>query len=287
LNGLVKAEQKVILITGCSSGIGYEVAKGLVARGYRVFATARKQKDVDKLNAEGLESLSLDLADSDSIQTAVSELLKRTNGKLYALFNNGAYGQPGAVEDLSRAVLREQFEVNLLGTHELTCLVLPVMRAQGAGRIIQNSSVLGLITLKYRGAYNASKFALEGLTDTLRMELKGSGVAVSLIEPGPITSRFRANAFAAYQKNIDTENSPHRQLYRSVEKRLGSEGEVAPFTLGPEAVLKQVIHALESEHPKARYYVTFPTHLFAFLRRILPVQLLDKILIRTSGFENR
>ncbi len=287
MNNSLESEQKVVLITGCSSGIGYGVAKGLVARGYRVFATARKQADVDRLNAEGLESLQLDLADSVSIQSAVNELLKRTGGKLYALFNNGAYGQPGAVEDLSRTVLREQFEINFLGTHELTCLVLPVMRAQGLGRIIQNSSVLGLITLKYRGAYNASKFALEGLTDTLRMELKGSGVTVSLIEPGPITSRFRANAFAAYQKNIDTENSPHRQLYRSVEKRLGSEGEVAPFTLGPDAVLKRVIHALESDRPKARYYVTFPTYLFAFLRRILPVQLLDKILIRTSGFENR
>lgn len=283
-----KSEEKVILITGCSSGIGYEVAKGLVERGgYRVFATARQHKDVDRLNSEGLESLQLDLADSASIRSAVNELLARTDGKLYALFNNGAYGQPGAVEDLSREVLREQFEVNFLGTHELTCLVLPIMRAQGEGRIIQNSSVLGLITLKYRGAYNASKFALEGLSDTLRMELKGSGVAVSLIEPGPIVSRFRANAFAAFQKNIDSEKSPHRQLYRTVEKRLASEEGEAPFTLGPEAVLRRVIHALESDRPKARYYVTFPTYLFAFLRRILPVSLLDKILIRTSGFENR
>lgn len=278
----------MVLITGCSTGIGYAVAKGLSERGgYRVFATARHQKDVDSLNSEGLESLLLDLADSDSIKSAVDELLIRTGGRLYALFNNGAYGQPGAVEDLSRKVLRAQFEVNLFGTHELTCLVLPVMRTQGEGRIIQNSSVLGLITLKYRGAYNASKFALEGLSDTLRMELKGSGVIVSLIEPGPITSRFRANAFAAFQKNIDRSNSPHRELYCSVEKRLESDGEVAPFTLGPEAVLKRVVHVLESDHPKARYYVTFPTYLFAFLRRVLPVSLLDKILIRTSGFENR
>ncbi len=278
----------MVLITGCSTGIGYAVAKGLSERGgYRVFATARQQKDVDQLNKAGFESLLLDLADSGSIKSAVDELLMRTGGQLYALFNNGAYGQPGAVEDLSRQVLREQFEVNFLGTHELTCRVLPVMRAQGVGRIIQNSSVLGLVALKYRGAYNASKFALEGLTDTLRMELKGSGVAVSIIEPGPIVSRFRANAFAAFQKNIDSEHSPHRQLYRSVEKRLGSEEGDAPFTLGPEAVLKRVIHALESDCPKARYYVTFPTHLFAFLRRILPVPLLDKILIRTSGFENR
>ncbi len=288
MNVCDEKNKKAVLITGCSSGIGYSVAKELAKRGgYRVFATARQQKDVDRLNAEGLESLRLDLADSNSIQFAVTELLERTGGKLFALFNNGAYGQPGAVEDLSREVLREQFEINLLGTHELTCLVLPVMRAQGEGRIIQNSSVLGLITLKFRGAYNASKFALEGLTDTLRMELKGSGIMVSLIEPGPITSRFRANAFAAFQKNIDSENSPHQQLYHSVEKRLASEEGEAPFTLGPEAVLKRVIHALESEHPKARYYVTFPTYLFAFLRRILPVGLLDRILIRTSGFENR
>ena len=271
---------KSILITGCSSGIGECVARGLHARGYRVFATARKTADVERLQSEGLESLPLDLDDTASITTAVEEVLLRTGGRLDALFNNGAWGQTGAVEDLSRAVLRAQFETNLFGWHELTRLVLPVMRRQGHGRIIQNSSVLGFVALRYRGAYNASKYALEGLTDTLRLELRGSGIHVSLIEPGPVTSRFRQNAYAAYRRNIDPESSVHRTHYRRMEQRLTKAGPVVPFTLPPEAVLKKVIHALESKRPRARYAVTFPTYLFAFLKRILPQRTLDRILYR-------
>lgn len=285
---MAEQSEKVVLITGCSSGIGYAVAKGLRERGgYRIFASARKTENVEQLKSEGFETLQLDLADSKSIERAVDSLLKQADGKVYGLFNNGAYGQPGAVEDLSRDVLRQQFEVNLLGTHELTCRLLPVMRAQGDGRIIQNSSVLGFVALKYRGAYNASKFALEGLSDTMRMELAGSGVHLSLIEPGPIVSRFRENAYVMFKKNITIESSPHRDLYKAVEKRLSDQTGEAPFTLGPEAVLEKVIHALESRKPKARYYVTFPTYLFAFLKRVLPASLLERILIRTSGFENR
>lgn len=278
---------KPILISGCSSGIGHCVAHGLKQRGYRVFATARKSEDVEKLKEEGLESYRLDLADSASIEQGVKAVLERTGGELFALFNNGAYGQPGAVEDLRRDVLRAQFETNLFGTQELTNRIIPVMRRQGYGRIIHNSSVLGLVALPYRGAYNASKFALEGLTDTLRLELHGSGIQVSLIEPGPIESRFRANAYAMFKKNIDRENSAHRDYYQGVEKRLTQKGHAQPFTLPPEAVLKKVIHALESQRPKRRYYVTFPTHLFGVARRILPVSLLDKILLKVSGGENR
>lgn len=274
---------KAVLVTGCSSGIGLCVAEGLYERGYRVFATARKQEDVERLQEMGLESLPLDLDDSDSIRKALDEILARTGGKLYALFNNGAYGQPGAVEDLSRDTLRKQLETNLLGWLELTNRVLPVMRRQGYGRIIQNSSVLGLVVMPYRGAYNASKFALEGLTDTLRLELQGSGIHISLVEPGPILSKFRDNAFAAYKSNIDVENSPHRQQYLAMESRLTTEGPAVPFTLPPSAVLKKVLHALESPRPKIRYYVTFPTYLFATLRRILPYRLLDRILGRASG----
>ena len=269
---------KSILITGCSSGIGLCVAEGLKTRGYRVFATARRQADVQQLDAAGFESLQLDLADSDSITSAVDEILSRTGGTLDALFNNGAYGQPGAVEDLSRDVLRTQFETNLFGWHELTNQILPVMRRQGHGRIIQNSSVLGFVALRYRGAYNASKYALEGLSDTLRLELAGTDIHVSLIEPGPVTSRFRENAFKAYQENIDPDNSVHRDKYLAMEARLKTEGPVVPFTLPPEAVLKKVIHALESRRPRARYYVTFPTYLFGFLKRILSTRLLDKML---------
>ncbi|MCI0400971.1 MAG: SDR family oxidoreductase [Gammaproteobacteria bacterium] len=276
-----------ILITGCSSGIGRCVAEGLRNLGYPVYPTARKRQDVEVLRANGFEAMQLDLTNSASIQGAVEAMLKRTGGRIYALFNNGGFGQPGAVEDLTRGALREQFEVNFLGTHELTCQVIPAMRRQGFGRIIQNSSVLGFIALKYRGAYNASKYALEGLTDTLRLELKDTGIHVSLIEPGSIESRFRENAYAAFKRNIDAEKSVHRAIYESLEARLRTSGAVVPFTLPADAVLKKVLHALESPHPRARYYVTFPTYVFALLKRILPSGMLDTVLIRTSSLENR
>jgi NAD(P)-dependent dehydrogenase (short-subunit alcohol dehydrogenase family) len=271
---------RTVLITGCSSGIGYCVAHGLKKRGYSVFATARRAEDVARLQEEGLQSLVLDLNDSQSISEAVQTILAKTNGRLYGLFNNGAYGQAGAVEDLSREALREQFETNLFGTHELTCQLLPVMREQGEGRIIQNSSVLGLIVLPYRGAYNASKFALEALTDTLRLELVNSGIKVSLIEPGPITSRFRANSYTMFKKYIDAEHSVHEAAYAKAVERLLAKGAVVPFTLPPEAVLQKLIHALESKHPRRRYYVTFPTYLFATLKRLLPSWAMDLLLRR-------
>jgi NAD(P)-dependent dehydrogenase (short-subunit alcohol dehydrogenase family) len=274
---------KAVLITGCSSGIGLCVARGLKARGWRVFATARQPGDVARLQAEGLESLPLDLRDSDSVRAAVAEILDRTDGRLEALFNNGAYGQPGAVEDLSREALREQFETNLFGTQELTNQVIPTMRRQGRGRILYNSSVLGLVALPYRGAYVASKFALEGLADTLRLELAGTSIHVCLIEPGPILSRFRDNAHAAFQRHIRAEISPHGEKYAAMAARLLKEGPAAPFTLPPEAVLKRVIHALESARPRARYPVTVPTYLFAALRRLLPTRALDAILRRAGG----
>lgn len=276
-----------ILISGCSSGIGYKAAKALKNRGYRVFAGARKDSDVERLSALELESLPLDLDDSKSINAVVDEVLSRTNGKLYALFNNGAYGQPGAVEDLRREVLRAQLETNLLGWLELTNRLIPVMRAQGQGRIIQNSSVLGLVALPFRGAYNCSKFALEGLTDTLRMELKGTGIYVCLIEPGPIESRFRANALHALERNIDIESSVHKKKYRSNIRRLKKQGPAMPFTLPPEAVIKKLIKALESRRPKPRYYVTLPTHFLGLLRRALPTRQLDRLLLKMAQAERR
>ena len=275
-------EQKSVLITGCSSGIGNCLARGLKQRGYRVFATARQAADVESLTTAGFESLPLDLDSSSSIRAAVETVLARTQGRLYALINNGAYGQPGAVEDLSRTTLRAQFETNVFGTQELTNLVIPAMRTQGEGRIIQISSILGIVCFAYRGAYNASKFALEALSDTMRLELRNTNIHVSLIEPGPITSRFRANAYAAFKRHIDREHSVHREYYVRVEKRL--EGpKPLPFTLPPEAVLKKAIRALEARRPKARYGVTFPTHLFAVLRRVLPVRVLDQILAAMSN----
>ena len=270
--------KKTILITGCSTGIGLCVAQALHVRGYRVFATARKKEDVEKLNTLGLESFLLDLDSSHSIKTALDLILDKTGGTLDALFNNGAYGQAGAIEDLSRDALRQQFETNVFGWHELTQLVLPIMYKQGYGRIIQNSSVLGFVALKFRGAYTASKYAIEGLTDTLRQELIGTNIYISLIEPGPIESKFRANSFAAYKKNIDKESSRFKKEYEATEERLSNEVTAVPFTLPAEAVLKRVIHALEAKKPKARYYVTFPTYLFGYLKRILSTKIMDKLL---------
>ncbi|MBK1717826.1 SDR family oxidoreductase [Thiocystis violacea] len=275
-------DARSILITGCSSGIGHRCALGLARRGWRVIASARQAADVARLGTEGLTAIQLDLDDSGSIRAGFARTLELTGGRLDALFNNGAYGQPGAVEDLSREVLRAQLETNLLGWHELTCLAIPVMRRQGHGRLVQNSSILGFIPLPYRGAYVASKYALEGLTDTLRLELRGSGIQVSLIEPGPILSRFRENAHRAFQANIDREHSVHRESYRRAEARLTREGPAQPFTLPPEAVLKKLVHALESPHPRARYYVTLPTHLLGTLKRLLPTGGLDWVLARVS-----
>lgn len=275
----MKPLPKTILITGCSSGIGYVTATVLKKRGHRVICSARQAKDVTRLLDEGFECLKLDLADSHSIQSAVADLIKLTGGKIDALFNNGAFGQPGAVEDLSREAMRNQFETNFFGTHELTNCIIPLMRAQGHGRIIYNSSVLGFVAMKFRGAYNASKFALEGLADTLRLELRGSGIHVSLIQPGPIESRFRTNAFVMYQKYINPAQSVHKTTYQAMEARLQKPGPAAPFTLPATAVAEKVIHALESERPKPRYRVTVPTHVFAWLKRFLPTTWMDKILV--------
>ena len=270
-------KNKTILITGCSSGIGYVTAYELRKRGHRVICAARKAEDVARLQNEGFICLQLDLADSVSIHAAVADLLRLTDGELDAVFNNAAFGQPGAVEDLSREALRNQFETNFFGTHELTNLLIPLMRRQGHGRIIYNSSILGFVAMKYRGAYNASKFALEGLADTLRLELQGSGIYVSLIEPGPIESQFRQNAMIMFSRYIDPSQSYHRETYLALQARLQKPGPAAPFTLPATAVAKRVMHALESSNPRIRYPVTFPTYLFGFLKRLLPSAWLDKL----------
>jgi len=275
-----------ILITGCSTGIGFCAAKVLHQQGYNVIATVRKPSDAKALQQLGITTTELELADSESIQRTIDFTLAHFNGQVDGLFNNAAYGQPGAIEDLSRDVLRQQFETNVFGTQELTNLVIAQMRKQGHGRIIYNSSVLGIISMAYRGAYNASKYAIEGLADTLRQELHGSNITISLIEPGPILSQFRANAFAKYQQHIDKEGSTHQATYVAMEQRLKKQGPAAPFTLPPEAVVKKVLHALESKRPKIRYYVTFPTYLFATLKRFLPHRCLDWVLIKVSQNEN-
>lgn len=275
--------QKSILITGCSSGIGYDAAHGLRQRGWRVFAACRKQADCDRLKSEGFESPLLDYQDENTISAAVTEVLEATGGTLDALFNNGAFACPGAVEDLPRGALREIFEANVFGWHDLTRQVIPVMRAQGHGRIVQCSSVLGFVTLRMRGAYNSTKFALEGLTDTLRIEMQGTGIDVVLIEPGPVTSKIRVNSIPQFEKWIDWENSARVDQYRkALMKRLYEhDGTPDRFELPASAVTKKLVHALESPRPKPRYYVTTPTYVMGTLKRILPTRAMDWILART------
>jgi NAD(P)-dependent dehydrogenase (short-subunit alcohol dehydrogenase family) len=274
---------KTILITGCSTGIGYCVAHGLHQRGHHVIASCRQPGDVKRLKEEGLACIQLDLMNSESIQSAFRECLDLCGGKLDALFNNGAYGLAGAVEDVSREAIRHQFETNVFGWLELTNLVLPVMRQRGSGRIIQNSSVLGFVALPYRGAYAASKYAIEGLSDTLRLELAGTDIKVSLIEPGPIESDFRKNAERAFHRYIQRQGSAHEEQYLAMEKRLKKAGHATAFTLPANAVLDKVIHALENEKPKVRYYVTTPTYIFGYLKRILSSRLIDGLMLRVSG----
>jgi NAD(P)-dependent dehydrogenase (short-subunit alcohol dehydrogenase family) len=266
-----------VLITGCSSGIGLASAREMKRRGWRVFATARKPEDIARLkDEEGVESLYLDYAGPESIAAAAEHVRVATDGKLTALFNNGGYAQPGAIEDLRPEVLRAQFDANFFGWHDLTARVIPGMRAQGQGRIVFCSSVLGFIPAPYRGAYCATKFAIEALADTLRLELEGTGIKVALIEPGPIASRLVERAIEAYRRNIDIEASPHRDVYRARIASMEKGGKQA-FKLGPEAVAAQLVHALESRSPKPHYYVTLPTYAVALLRRLLPGSALDAV----------
>ena len=273
---------RYVLITGCSSGIGYHAAKRLSDEGFAVIASARKLEDVTRLQAEGLTAIRLDLADPVSITEAVSQVRELCQGELYGLFNNGAYGQPGALEDLPTAALRAQFESNFFGWHELIRQILPLMLPHGEGRIIQNSSVLGLVAMKYRGAYNASKFAIEGYTDTLRLELRGTGVQISLIEPGPIASQFRANALAALRQRIDLEHSRHAPVYQQTLSRLEKVVPGNRFTLPPEACMPPLLHALNARRARPRYQVTTPSKWMNLLRGWLPTRLLDALVAKSA-----
>jgi len=267
-----------ILVTGCSSGIGYAAARDLSKRGWRVIAAVRSKADRDRLAGElGVASVMLDLGNEASVRECAGEALGIADGRIDALFNNGAYGQLGAVEDLPAAMLRRQLEVNVIGGHELTRLLLPQMRSRGAGRIVQCSSVLGLVVGPYRGAYCASKFALEALSDTLRLELHGTGISVSLIEPGPIATKFVETALANFKATIGWEASVHSEGYVKRIAKLEAGGDQS-FKLQPEAVVAKLIHALESRRPKPRYFVTTPTYAADVMRRVLPTRVLDRFL---------
>lgn len=269
--------ERTILITGASSGIGLAAAQMLKGRGWRVLAAARKAEDLERLRVEeGLEVIRLELSDPASVDACADEALRLTNGELLALFNNAAYGQVGAVEDLPTDLLRAQFEVNLFAAHSLVRKVLPAMRVRGQGRIVQCSSVLGLVSAPYRGAYCASKFALEALTDSLRLELIGTPIHVSLIEPGPIRTRFVESALKRFRATIDIEGSPHRATY--LQRLAAMEaGGTNSFKLEASEVVFKLIHALESRRPRRRYYVTMPTYMAGVLRRVLPGALLDRV----------
>ena len=274
-------QQRTILITGCSSGIGYAAAHALRERGWRVFASCRQTRDCERLAAEGFDAPQLDYTDASSIAAALDHVLEQTGGTLDALYNNGAHATPGAVEDLPTDALREIFESNFFGWHELTRKIIPVMRAQGHGRIIQCSSVLGFVTMPWRGAYNSTKFALEGLTDTLRIELRDTPIHVTMIEPGPITSNIRANSIPHFERWIDWKSSARKAQYESaLLDRLYTARGPDRFELPPQAVVDKLIHALEADRPRPRYYVTTPTRISGILKRILPTRALDWVLSR-------
>lgn len=273
--------QRSILITGCSSGIGLDAARTLHARGWQVFATCRKPADVERLRAEGLNSLLLDYTDTPGMQAALTKVLRQTGGRLDALFNNGAFACPGAVEDLPTDALRAIFETNLFGYHELTRAVIPVMRAQGHGRIVNCSSVLGLVGVRWRGAYVATKFAMEGLSDVLRLEMQGTGIDIILIEPGPIGTKIRENAIPHFERWIDWKNSARRDEYGPLLDRLYKPAtKKDAFELPCSAVTAKLIHAVEAPRPRPRYYVTTPTYLMGLLRRLLPTRALDAVVRR-------
>ena len=273
--------QRSILITGCSSGIGQASAIMLKQRGWRVLATVRREEDARRLSDEaGVDVILADLADPAQVTACVDQALALTDGNLFAVFNNAAYGQPGALEDLDMTAVRQQFEVNVFAINEINRLIIPAMRARGRGRIVNCSSVLGLIAAPYRGIYCASKFALEALTDTLRLELAGSGIHAVLIEPGPIDTRFIDNALAAAQRHVDIEGSVHRTRYEAIIAGMARGGKQV-FKLPPERVAAKLVHAVESRRPKRRYYVTTPTYAAAVLRRVLPTAALDWIAARS------
>ena len=271
---------RAVLITGCSSGIGLATAELLKTRGWRVIASARKPEDVARLKADGFDAVRLDVADSASLSQGLAQALALTGGTLDALVNNAGMAIPGAVEDLSRENLQCQFDVNFFGLLELTRAVLPVMRGQGQGRIVMVSSILGRVAMPWRGAYNASKFALEGITDTLRMELRGGEIRVALVNPGPVRSRFRDNSLENFDRRVAPQDSPYAVDYARLLAETGTQKDDQPFTVGPEVVARKIAHALESRRPKARYYVTAPAYILATARCLLPTAWLDAVLAR-------
>ncbi|MFD1343723.1 SDR family NAD(P)-dependent oxidoreductase [Litorisediminicola beolgyonensis] len=270
--------RKSLLITGCSSGIGYDAAKLMQARGWRVFAACRRDEDCARLREEGFESPLIDYERPETFEAALAEVLDATGGTLDAVFHNGAYAIPGPLEDVPAEAMRAIFAANFLGWHDLNNRILPVMRRQGHGRVVLNSSVLGFVGTKWRGAYVATKFALEGWADVLRLEMAPENIQVVLIEPGPIESDFRKNAVKAFERWIDWEASPRAEDYRARLLDRLYKGSSGRMTLPARAVSEVLFTALDSPSPRARYRVTTPTHAMAVAKRLLPPGVMDWLL---------
>jgi len=266
-----------IVITGCSSGIGLATAEYLKDKFVKIYPTARKQEDVNRLKALGFEdAMLLDVREPSQIRSVIQMLVAK-EGKIDVWFNNAGFGQPGMLEDLSTDAIREQFETNVFGLHECTRQVIAVMREQGYGKIIQHSSVLGLISLAGRGAYNASKYAIEGLADTLRQELVGSDIHAVLLNTGPITSDFRKNALQKLRENVDIEHSRFKAEYKA---SLNTDKTKVPFN-EPALSVAQVVHKIIlTDTPKPRYYITKATYLLGYVKRVLSTHWVDKILLK-------
>lgn len=272
--------EKAIFITGCSSGIGLMAACRLHALGYGVIASARNPDDVVMLRSLGMRAVCIDTSDLDSVDAGLDEALGMAGGRFYAVFHNAGYGQSGALEDLPSQALMDQFMTNVVGAHQINLRLIPLMRRAGEGRIIFNSSVLGLVAMRYRGAYSASKFAIEAMADTLRLELKGSGIKVVLLEPGPIATDFRKNSLAAFERHVEPAHSVHCEPYKAFVHRLQKVGDTSRFTLPADACMKPLLESLVSPDPKARYAITRPARLMAVFKRILPTRMLDRIVFK-------
>ncbi|MYM92797.1 SDR family NAD(P)-dependent oxidoreductase [Duganella vulcania] len=268
-----------ILITGCSSGIGLAACQFLRRRGFTVIASARRASDVALLEEQGFPAVLLDSSDENSVSAGFEQAVGLAGGRIHAVFCNAGEAFPGALEDLSRRTMQLQFASNFFGTHQLVALAIKHMRDHGAtGRIVLNSSVLGFVAMPYRGAYAASKFAMEALGDTLRLELATTNIRVSLLQPGPILTRFRATSLVNFAREVDQRSSAHRRNYQALISRLEKPGAAVRFTLMPQDCMAPLEHALTARRPKARYRVTVLTKVLAMLKRLLPAQTLDRML---------
>jgi short-subunit dehydrogenase len=276
-----KVGNRSVLVTGCSSGIGLAAAELLDSHGWKVFPTARRVEDLEMLEAKGFAAIQLDVASSVSIAATVGQVLDENGGQLGAVVNNAGFGMPGAIQDLSREAMRDQFEVNVFGLQELTNRLIPVFRRQGHGRIVNISSVVGRLSLPFMGIYSASKFALEAISDAQRVELSPDAISVSLVEPGPIRTCFSANCAGKGEAKLDVEASAFGPAYEKyfAKRRNGGMSEDR-FRLPPEAVARKILHALESPRPRIRYKVTLPAYLGDWAARVVPAGVIDRMMVR-------